>query len=174
MTSKDSQPIIASAIAADKGRPPRITYAEMISAMTLEAALAPEDDEVFDPKKLYEAMLNADSFEAAIEMQDSSLRSGKNTVGVAHTILGFRLRPSDAKYAAHSLGVYAIVQAVDLETQEEFSYGVGAGNVLVILWQARQFGRIPGDFIINSRDTQEGELLSLKTVGRRTVRVSAE
>jgi hypothetical protein len=150
-------------------------YAQWVSALQIEADTTAEDDGGFDPADILGSILSADTFEEAVERQDSSLRSGKTLVGKAHRINDFRLRRSDAKYTANerSLGVFAIVSAVDGETGEEFSYGVGASNVLAVLWQARQFGKLPGDFMIHSRDTQEGELLSLRPISARTVRAEA-
>jgi hypothetical protein len=154
-------------------RNPSEAFATWVGAMQLEATSA--QDETFDPSLILGNILGAESFDDALKAADSTLLSGKALVGRAHTILDFTLRQSDAKYAGNekSLGVYAVVQAEDLETRELFSYGVGASNVLAILWQARQFGRIPGDFVITSRDTQNGELLSLRPVGTRTVRTES-
>jgi hypothetical protein len=163
-TVRDQSP---GAIAARSAR-----YAEWVNAMLLEAETP---DSGFDPRLILGAIVDADTWEAALNAADSTLRSGKTIVGVSHTITGFRLAPSDDRYSQNenSLGVFAIVDAVDLETREEFTYGVGASNVLAILWQARQFGRIPGDFVITSRETANGELLSLRPVGNRTVKVDS-
>jgi hypothetical protein len=147
-------------------------FAQWVSAMQLEAEMPGNDS--FDPSQILGAIMDADDFDKAVELQDSSLRSGKDLVNWQHRIVDFALIKSDAKYAANerSLGVYARVTGIGLEDGEEITYGVGASNVLAILWQARKFGRIPGDFVIQSRPTQEGELLSLKPVGKRTVKVS--
>jgi hypothetical protein len=149
-------------------------YAQWVSNLQLEADTE-KDDSGFDPSDILGAILSADSFDEAVALQDSALKSGKTLVGKVHRINDFRLRRSDAKYTANerSLGVFAIVSAVDADTGQEFSYGVGASNVLAVLWQARQFGKLPGDFIIMSRETQEGELLSLRPVSARTVRAEA-
>jgi hypothetical protein len=153
-------------------REPSPAYAQWITAMTLEAEMP--DDEEFDPAIILGDILAADTFEDAVAKQDSSLPSGKQLVGIAHRVAGFRLRKSDAKYSRNSAGVYAVVDAYDLESGQPMMYTVGALNVLAILWQARQFGKLPGDFVITSRDAQEGELLSLRPVGRRTVKVDSD
>lgn len=146
-------------------------FAQWVSAMQLEAQTPGNDD--FDPSQILGAILGADDFETAVELQNSSLQSGKDLVNWPHRIQDFTLVQSDDKYADNerSLGVYARVTAIGLEDGEERVYGVGASNVLAILWQARQFGRLPGDFVIQSRPTRNGELLSLKPVGTRTVKV---
>lgn len=153
-------------------RPAVPAYDAWVSAMVVEASLV--DDETFDPSTILNGILEAESFEEALIRQNSALLSGKGIVGRQHTITDFKLRPSDEKYSSneHSLGVFAVVQAEDLESNEAFTYGVGAANVLAILWQARQFGKIPGDFVIEARSTRNGDLLSLKPVGRRTVKTS--
>jgi hypothetical protein len=149
-------------------------FAQWVNAMQLEAAST--DDTEFDPSEILGAILSSETFEEAVERQNQTLLSGKTIVDRPHTIDDFSLRPSDEKYADadRGLGVYAIVSAIDLETGEDFVYGVGASNVLAILWQARQFGRLPGDFVLSSREVRRGELLSLKPVGRRTIRGAVE
>jgi hypothetical protein len=138
-------------------------FDQWAAAMRLEADIATESD--FDPAVILQNILAADSFEKSVEAQSSSLVSGKSIAGVIHTIYSFELRKSDEKYTANerSLGVWAAVHAAD-ENGNEFTYGVGAANVLAILWQARQFGKLPGKFQIISRDTKNGELLSLMPV----------
>ena len=150
-------------------REPSPAYAQWISAMTLEADLP---DSGFDPRDILAGIIGADTWEDALARAETSLLSGKNIVGRAHIIHGFRLVPSDQRFSEHSLGVYAVVNATDLETLEDFTYAVGASNVLALLWQARQFSRLPGDFVITSRETENGELLSLRPVGARTVKVT--
>lgn len=134
-----------------------------VGAMRLEATMESEAD--FDPATILQNILSAGTFEEAVELQSSSIQSGKNIAGEIHTIYDFELRKSDEKYIQNdrSLGVWAVVSAAD-ETGHEFVYGVGAANVLAILWQARQFSKLPGKFIIVSRETKNGELLSLKPV----------
>jgi|SRR5271155_1532245 len=151
-------------------REPVPAYDQWVSAMVIEASL--EDETEFDPATILNSIMEAESLDDALMRQNATLLSGKGIVGRAHRINSFTLRPSDEKYAENSLGVYAVVQATDLETGEEFPYGVGAGNVLAILWQARKYGHIPGDYVLDSRTTRKGDLLSLKKVGRRTVKTS--
>lgn len=145
-------------------------FAQWVNAMQLEASSG--DDTDFDPSEILGSILGAETFEEALERQNQTLLAGKSIVGRAHRINDFALRPSDDKYSDNerSLGVYAVVKATDIETGEDFTYGVGASNVLAILWQARQFGRIPGDFVLSSREVKRGELLSLKPVGKRTIK----
>jgi len=148
-------------------------FAEWVNAMQLEADLP--GNESFDPSEILGAILAAESFDDAVDLQNSSLESGKNLVGWAHRINDFVLVKSDDKYSENerSLGVYARVFATDIENGEEKTYGVGASNVLAILWQARQFDRIPGDFMLHSRATRSGDLLSLRPVGKRTIKGEA-
>lgn len=159
---------------ASASAPANPAYEQWVNAMQMEAETADETD--FDPSQILGSILGAETFEEALDRQNQTLLAGKSIVGRQHRINDFSLRPSDDKYADNerSLGVYAVVQATDIETGEEFTYGVGASNVLAILWQARQFGRIPGDFVLSSREVRRGELLSLKPVGKRTIRAEAE
>jgi hypothetical protein len=153
-------------------REPVPSYDAWVSAMVVEASLT--DEAEFDPSTILNSIMEAESFEDALARQNATLLSGKGIVGRQHRINGFTLRPSDEKYATSdkALGVYAVVDAIDLDSGESFTYGVGAANVLAILWQARKFGHVPGDFVLNSRATRNGDLLSLNRVGKRTVQVS--
>jgi len=131
-----------------------------IGAMRNEASLY--QDEEFDPGTILQNILTAETFDEAVQLQNASLLSGKSITNKVHTIYDFTIRESDSKYTANerSLGVYYVVSAA-WEDGTEFSYGVGAPNVLAILWQARQFGMLPGKFQLTGRDTDNGTLLSL-------------
>jgi len=139
-------------------------FSQWVGAMRLEADVA--DNEDFDPATILQAILSAGTFEEAVELQSSSLLSGKNITNRVHTIYSFEVRQSDSKYTDgkdRSLGVYFIVHAA-WEDGTQFTYGVGAANVLAILWQARQFDKLPGKFQLTGRDTDAGTLLSLMPV----------
>jgi hypothetical protein len=140
-----------------------LEFTQWLAAVRLEADI--ETDEAFDPATILENILAAKSFEEAVELQNSSLLSGKNLTNQIHTIYDFTLRKSDEKFSVNkrTIGVYAIVQAA-WEDGTEFSYGVGASNVLAILWQARNFGKLPGKFQLTGRETDNGTLLSLVPV----------
>lgn len=119
----------------------------------------------FNPEDIIARMLTAESFEEALAAQDSSLESGKNLVGVPHRVDDFQIRKSDSKYADNeaTLGYYAVVKGVRLDTGEPLTYSVGASNVVAILWQAQKFGHIPGTFVLDSKTSQSGyDVLFLK------------
>lgn len=141
------------------------SVARWIQELGLSASVS--DDTEFDPDDILARMLNAESFEDALAAQESSILSGKLMVGVPHTINDFTVRKSDDKYSG--IGYYTIVNGVRHDTGEPITYAVGAPNVMVILWQAGRFGLLPGDFQIHSRETQNGELLSLKPFKGRAV-----
>jgi hypothetical protein len=137
-----------------------------VSALQTEASLTNDDDESFDPATILQAIITAEDFDQAVELQNSSLISGKNLVNRPHTIYDFKLRKSEEKFTKQnerSLGVFAIVEAA-WEDGTAFNYGVGAANVVAILWQARQFGKLPGKYQLVGRETDNGVLLSLMPV----------
>lgn len=138
-------------------------FAQWAGMLRMEAEAAQQED--FDPSVIIDSILTADNFDDAVARQTSSILSGKSLVGVVHTVYDFDVRKSDDKYNANerSLGVWFIVNAA-YEDGSEFTYGVGAANVLAILWKAKEFGKLPGKFQIVSRDTNNGELLSLMPV----------
>jgi hypothetical protein len=140
-------------------------YLAWVEELTLEADVTSESND-FDPADILGRMMTAATFEEVIEMQDSSLQSGKDLVNIPHTITGFKLRRSDDKYRQQNPGglpVYAIVEGTR-DNGEPLIYGCGAPNVIAILWQAAKFERLPLRVTLVSRQTHNGDLLSLKPV----------
>jgi hypothetical protein len=117
-----------------------------------------------------ERMMSADSLDEAMDAQDASLPSGKSLADVEMLVNGITVLRSDAKYTEHSLGFYLVVDAVRLDTGEEFRFATGAPNVVALLFRADNQGMLPREFVIRSRETQNGELLSLRNVPKRAVR----
>lgn len=141
-------------------------FANWVVALQTEAQLTEETDSDFDPAQIINGILASEDFDAAVALQDSGLQSGKSLVDVIHTIYGFEVRTSDQKYTnqnERSLGVYMVVTAAD-ESGRDLIYGVGAANVMAILWKAREMGKLPMKAQIRSRETRNGDLLSLMPV----------
>jgi hypothetical protein len=138
-------------------------FDQWVDVMRTEAAQA--DENPFDARDLMIAANNAATFEEVVEiLNGGGMKNAKDLVGIVHTIQSYVLRPSDSKYAGQGLdlGVFAIVNAtVD---GEELVYTTGATNILAILWQAEKFERLPLRATITSRETPNGELLSLRPI----------
>jgi hypothetical protein len=147
-------------------RPPE--FDAWVDALRLEAS-AEGPDENFDPASILVDMLNAATYEEAEARQSTSLMSAKNDMlDIPHVISGFKLRISDDKYTKkndRSLGVFAIVTATRSDNDNPVTYGVGAANVIAVLWMARKFGKIPGEFTIYGRETDNGLLLFMRRLG---------
>lgn len=116
-------------------------------------------------------VLMAETLEDAFAAQDAGLQNGKDYIDVEITINDFTVRTSDSKYRKDGdLGVYVRVDAVRLENGETVQFFTGAPNVVVMLWQARKLDKLPLDCIIKSKETANGELLTLKPLPKRVIR----
>lgn len=138
-------------------------FEQWVEVMQIQADTVDEENP-FDARDLMVRANNASTFEEVVEiLNGGGTRSARDLVGIVHTINSYSLRRSDSKFAGQGLdlGVFAIVMAtVD---GEELIYTTGATNILAILWQAEKFDRLPGlKAVITSRETPNGELLSLK------------
>jgi hypothetical protein len=117
-----------------------------------------------------EAILSAPTMADAFAVQDAGLPSGKDLVDVEHEIKTFEVIKGDAKYSEHSLGYYFRVHAARLEDGAEFTYSVGAPNVMLVMHRLRQENQIPGaEVVIRSKPTANGALLTLRPVPRRAL-----
>lgn len=123
---------------------------------------------------IMDRMLESGSLEDAIAIQDAGLPSGQDMVDVEQLVRSFTVHRSDRAKADHSLGFYLRIDAVRIETGEEINYAVGARNVVVLLIQAMQQGRLPLECVIRSRSVENGDLLTLQLLPKRAVKVSAE
>jgi hypothetical protein len=119
----------------------------------------------FDPRDLLMQANEAATFEEAVEiLNGGGTKSAKNLVGIVHTVESYELRRSDTKFAGQGLdlGVFAVVHAVI--DGEVSVYTTGASNILCMLWQADKFSKFPLKAVITSKETANGELLSLKPI----------
>ncbi len=138
-------------------------FEQWVMAMTNQAEDIEQDGE-FDPRALMVAATHTATFEEAVELLNgSSIQNGKNLVGIVQTIVGYKLRKSDEKYANQGmqLGVYAVIDGVTAEGVP-LIWATGAPNILAILWQADKFDRFPLRAVVTAKETANGELLSLK------------
>jgi hypothetical protein len=120
-------------------------------------------------------MLEAGSLEDAFEAQDSGLISGQQLKDIEHEVTSFDVVKSSKQDA--TLGHYLRVTATALEDVprlglkigEEFTYAVGAANVVTLLYKARQMDRLPLRVVIRGKSTGDGdnELLLLRLAPRR-------
>lgn len=116
-------------------------------------------------------ILEAETLEDAFKAQDSGLQNGKDYVDVEITVHDFEVRPSDSKYSEHSaIGVYVKVVGVKLENGESVQFFTGAPNVVALLWKARRDNKLPLDCVIKSKETANGELLTLRPLPKRVIR----
>lgn len=116
-------------------------------------------------------ILESETLDDAFKAQDAGLKNGKDYVDVEITIQDFTVRKSDAKYMDKSvLGVYVRVDGVNLENGETVQFFTGAPNVVALLYKARLTDDLPLDCVIKSKETQNGELLTLKPLPKRVVR----
>ena len=142
----------------------RTNFDTWVMQMTLEAETTEHDESDFDPRSLFEASLEAGTFEEAVSLLNSGgMKNGKDVVGIVHVIYGYKLRLSDEKYRSQGLqlGCYMIVKA-ETPGGDDFTYATGSSNIMAIVWQAYKFDRLPLKAVVTSRETANGDLLSLK------------
>lgn len=141
-----------------------------ISALDVESTVAEtEFDAALITEQVTDRMFAADTLEDAIAVQDGGLTSGKDIVGVEHTVLGFDVVKSNKADAV--LGHYLRVNAASLADGAEFTYAIGAPNPVALLWKAREAGRFPLDIRYEAKTTASGnDMLLLRLVPARAVR----
>lgn len=116
-------------------------------------------------------ILEAETLDDAFKAQESGLQNGKDFVDVELIVNDFEVRPSDSKYSEHSaLGVYVKVIGARLDNGETVQFFTGAPNVVALLWKARYSDALPLDCVIKSKETANGELLTLRPLPKRVVR----
>jgi hypothetical protein len=140
------------------------------SQLELSASLEGDNSRAGDiTAAVIERMMTADDFETAMAAQDASLPSGKSLADTEITVRGITVLKGDPKFSEHSLGYYLVVDAARLDTGEELRFATGAPNVVALLFRADNEGLLPREFVIRSRETQNGELLSLRNIPKRAV-----
>jgi hypothetical protein len=80
-----------------------------------------------------ERIMNAQSLEEALSASASKLDKARDLVGRNMTIQRATLRRTD-----QGLGVYAVIEAIDHETEDFVTFSCGAANVLRMLVKAKQ------------------------------------
>lgn len=116
-------------------------------------------------------VLSAETLEDAFAAQDAGLQNGKDYVDVELNVTEFTVRTSDSKYRKDGdLGVYVRVDATRLDSGENVQFFTGAPNIVVMLWQARKLDKMPLECVIKSKETANGELLTLKPLSKRVVK----
>lgn len=116
-------------------------------------------------------ILESETLDDAFNAQDSGLQNGKDFVDVEIIVNDFEVRPSDSKYSEHSaLGVYIKVIGARMDNGETIQFFTGAPNVVALLWKARYTDSLPLDCVIKSKETANGELLTLRPLPKRVVR----
>jgi hypothetical protein len=124
--------------------------------------------------RVADKMLSADTLEEAIAAQDAGLPNGQDLVDIEHTVISFdAVKSAKAPHGAY-LRVYATalepIPALGVGTGEEFTYQVGAANVVPILWKASKAGRLPLAFVFRDKEMDSGgRLLYARLVPRRAI-----
>lgn len=135
-------------------------YQAFLKRLEFEAT-DPENDMGNLAAETIEAMLLADSLEEAIAAQESGMLSAKDhMVGIPHQVNNVSVRKGD-KNDGGGLGYYLVVEGIRHDTAEEVRYTVGASYVLTALYKAREDGRLPANFIINTKRTGSGNDMML-------------
>lgn len=158
---------------SQSGQVQRITpFEQFVSAIRLEAEMADQIDEGTNiAADVIGRILEAESLDEAFSAQDAGLQNGKDFVDVEIVVHDFLVRTSDSKYNKDgSLGVYVRVSGARLDNGESFQFFTGAPNVVALLWKARNTDSLPLECKIQSKETANGELLTLRPLPKRVVR----
>lgn len=141
-----------------------------VAILELEASEDSRDTTAF-VEDILNRMIEAETVEDAIQAQDKASTSGKDLVDVEMEIQWFSIVKSSDKYKS-PLGHYILVEkAVRLDTLEPITFSTGSANIIIPLWKARDGGRLPLQCVIRSRDTSNGELLTLQLLTHRPITV---
>lgn len=153
-----------------EGRSPKQRFIERLE---LEASMEESGESIVDVilDRMAAAGDNVDEMFAA---QDVSLPSGKSLVDMEMSVIGFVVRKGDPQYEENGLGYYYVIDAVNVDTGEEIKFATGAANVLILLMNLRQAGRLPITVAIRGKQTGKGTLLTMRRAGPRTVSGTAE
>jgi hypothetical protein len=143
----------------------------LIEAMALEATVDDEGESALEiSADVVRSILEAGSLEEAFAAAEKGLTGGKEMTDVEMAVTDFHVKTGDGKFKT-PLGHYMVVEATRLDTGEPVKFSTGAPNVVSLLWKARQEGRLPLECVIRARETRNGELLTLKLLAPRAVRV---
>lgn len=147
-------------------------FEKFVSAIRLEAEMADQIDEGTNiAADVVSRILEAESLDEAFAAQDAGLKNGKDFVDVEIVVQDFLVRTSETKYNKEgSLGVYVRVSGARLDNGESFQFFTGAPNVVALLWKARNDNHLPLECRIQSKETANGELLTLRPLPKRVVR----
>lgn len=144
-----------------------------VQVLELEASDDTRDTSDFVEQILIN-MIEAPTLEDTIKAQEAGSTSGKDLVDVELEIQWFSVVKSSDKYKSQ-LGHYVLVEkAIRLDSLEPVSFSTGAPNLIIPLWKARNEGKLPLQCVIRSRDTNNGELLTLQLLTKRPITVPAQ
>lgn len=169
MTESKSTP----AKAANSGQIQQVSpFERFVMAIRTEAEMVDQIDEGSNiAADVIGRILEAESLDEAFKAQDAGLQNGKDFVDVEIVVHDFLVKTSETKYVKDgSLGVYVRVSGARLDTGESFQFFTGAPNVVALLWKARQDERLPLECKIQSKETANGELLTLRPLPKRVVK----
>lgn len=112
-------------------------------------------------------MLEAATLEEVIEAQNAGSTSGKDLVNVELEVRHFFINKGSDRYKTPLKHYMIVDDVVRLDTLEQAPFNTGAPNVFIGLWKARETNRMPLQCVIRSRETDNGELLTLELLPKR-------
>jgi hypothetical protein len=137
-----------------------------VEVLALEAEDSTGDATEF-VESILTAMIEAQTMEDVIAAQNQGATNGKSLVNVELEISWFRIVKSADRFKT-PLKHYALVdKVIRLDTLESCPFSTGAPNLIIPLWKARNLGVLPLRCVIRSRETDNGELLTLELLPKR-------
>jgi hypothetical protein len=104
---------------------------------------------------IQERILLAETVEDVFAEADASAVGIENFVDVPHRITGFSL--SKSKFTEEgNLPVFAVVEAINLDSGEEVTYSCSAASGLVQLWRFQELDAFPLDCSVKGKSTASG------------------
>lgn len=113
-------------------------------------------------------ILTAQTAEEILGADSGGVVSGQDLVDVELMVRDFSLGESAPEYDA-TLGVFALIDATNLQTGEDTIVNCGAALVIAKLSALKAGGFLPRELIIRGIKTRNGTLLRLADVPRRAV-----
>ena len=118
------------------------------------------------------AIMNAETEEEMWKADESDILGGRDLPDVEQTILSYRVFAAGSRFNA-PLKHFIIVDAIKLESGEQFVWNTGAPMLIAKLRWLEAHELLPYDCVIRGIESENGTRLRLVPVARRPVKATA-
>jgi hypothetical protein len=118
-------------------------------------------------------VLTAETEAEVWDADEGGTFSGQDMIDVELQFVSITMAPSSDEYDA-TLGVYANIRAVRLDTGEEIIVNTGADKIITKLLKFESMGNLPISGVIRGVKTKGGVMLKLRPIPARAIAGTAE